>query len=90
MGRSYKQISNWNSIRSIVFNTMNNHCNECGSTNRLEVDHIVNVAEGGSSDLSNLQLLCHECHDDKTKREIARGNRRKTGRREREQHPGYR
>jgi len=32
----------------------------------LEVDHIVELADGGSNDLDNLQLLCVDCHKSKT------------------------
>lgn len=31
----------------------------------IELDHIIPVAEGGSSDPSNLQFLCHKCHMEK-------------------------
>jgi len=33
-----------------------------------QIDHIVEVANGGSNDLSNLQVLCVCCHSVKTKR----------------------
>lgn len=32
----------------------------------LELDHIVNVAKGGSEDDSNLQTICKTCHAPKT------------------------
>ena len=31
-----------------------------------ELDHIVPVSKGGSNDPSNLQMLCKECHAQKT------------------------
>lgn len=37
-------------------------CDKCGSVENIEVDHIIRVADGGSHDESNLQLLCHDCH----------------------------
>ena len=42
-----------------------------------EVDHITPVSLGGSDDIGNLQLLCKECHKEKTGRErcIAAGDR---------------
>lgn len=37
-------------------------CVWCGSTEWLEVDHIVRYADGGTHDLDNLRTLCHDCH----------------------------
>jgi len=33
-----------------------------------EIDHIVEVTHGGTNDISNLQVLCPNCHSVKTKR----------------------
>lgn len=33
---------------------------------RLEVDHIVEVAHGGTDDLSNLRSVCKPCHRRRT------------------------
>ena len=45
-------------------------CQSCGRvTQALELDHIVNVAQGGTDDESNLQSLCVECHKKKTQME---------------------
>jgi 5-methylcytosine-specific restriction protein A len=35
----------------------------------LELDHIVNVAQGGTDDEKNLQSLCVPCHKKKTSKE---------------------
>lgn len=32
----------------------------------LAIDHVVELADGGTDDLGNLQLLCHICHLAKT------------------------
>lgn len=45
------------------------YCVVCGSTENLELDHILTVSIGGSDDISNLQLLCHKCHCEKTRQE---------------------
>ncbi|MDE2462042.1 MAG: HNH endonuclease [Gammaproteobacteria bacterium] len=40
-------------------------CRKCGAHGygvRLEVDHIVPVAKGGSNALDNLQTLCFDCN----------------------------
>ena len=40
-------------------------CVNCDTTNNLTIDHIVPVSYGGTSELSNLQLLCRRCHGQK-------------------------
>lgn len=44
-------------------------CAVCGSTENLELDHIITYAAGGRSTLDNLQWLCHSCHRQKTIKE---------------------
>ncbi|AYB69741.1 HNH endonuclease [Gordonia phage KidneyBean] len=41
-------------------------CRECGAPAH-QVDHIVEVADGGGNEPSNLQLLCDSHHADKTR-----------------------
>jgi 5-methylcytosine-specific restriction protein A len=55
-----------------------------------DMDHIVNVAAGGSDDDSNMQALCHECHKKKTSREAvaARAAKRDRLRLPTAKHPG--
>lgn len=49
-------------------------CQSCGTvTLDLEIDHIVNIAQGGSDDDVNLQALCVPCHKAKTAIESAHG-----------------
>lgn len=58
-----------------------NQCVQCGSTGRLEVDHILNVARGGTHDLDNLQTLCAACHRKKTQEEARQARAVKQARR---------
>jgi len=44
-----------------------------------ELDHIVSLAEGGSDDIDNLQGLCTTHHQEKTRAEAVRGQRRRHG-----------
>lgn len=48
-------------------------CQCCGRvTMDLELDHIKNVAQGGTDDEANLQSLCVPCHKKKTQMESQR------------------
>lgn len=41
----------------------------CGSRDRCQVDHIINVAAGGTHHLDNLRVLCGHHHNAKTAQE---------------------
>lgn len=47
------------------------HAHPCGAR-ATEVDHVIPIAEGGSSELHNLQALCSPCHQLKSAREARR------------------
>lgn len=57
-------------IRDKVFIEIGNkqgfRCALCGAVNNLQVDHIFPLAEGGTNDLDNLQLLCRRCNSIKS------------------------
>jgi len=40
----------------------NNACQDCGSKENLEVHHVLPISQGGINELSNLKLVCHDCH----------------------------
>ena len=42
-------------------------CAICGATENLELDHIVSLYEGGETKVRNLQWLCRDCHQIKTR-----------------------
>lgn len=44
-----------------------NVCHRCGSTEKLEIHHMIPVSMGGTNDKGNLIILCHECHKAFTK-----------------------
>lgn len=52
-------------------------CRRCGSSQGLEVDHIVNRGAGGPDTFENAQTLCHRCHVTKTAQESGSGRKRK-------------
>lgn len=60
----------WRRKRAAILVRDNYTCRVCGLiTKDLEVDHIVNVAQGGTDDDENLQAICIPCHKVKTARE---------------------
>ncbi|WP_410493588.1 HNH endonuclease [Corynebacterium tuberculostearicum] len=65
-------------------------CVKCGNAKNLEVDHIKNIASGGTHHLDNLQTLCHHCHKQKTLKEMRAGHqgRKSRGKYPAEPHPG--
>lgn len=58
---------NWNIIVRKYKEKKNYTCEDCGkkipkNSKWLHVHHIIPLSKGGSSDESNLQLLCYQCH----------------------------
>ncbi|MGW0523064.1 HNH endonuclease [Crossiella sp. NPDC003009] len=44
----------------------------------IRIDHVVPLADGGRDEPGNVQVLCMECHADKTSREaVERAHRRR-------------
>ncbi|MES2855550.1 MAG: HNH endonuclease signature motif containing protein, partial [Bdellovibrionota bacterium] len=49
-------------VRHAVYMRDGGLCVNCGSSSRVEVDHVIPFALGGESDLENLRLLCRSCN----------------------------
>jgi hypothetical protein len=49
-------------VRLFVWQRDRGQCVTCGSTVRLEFDHIIPLADGGSNTERNIQLLCESCN----------------------------
>uniref|UniRef100_UPI003F49949F HNH endonuclease n=1 Tax=Nocardia suismassiliense TaxID=2077092 RepID=UPI003F49949F len=64
-------------------------CQKCGEPG-YEVDHIENVAAGGSDADTNLWVLCQPCHQIKTADEAAAGRAQRSRKRAVKPHPGLR
>jgi len=61
------------------------HGRPCGSTDRVQCDHIIPVSQGGTHHIENLRDSCHRHHAQKTAKEG--GGYRRGGRRPREADP---
>lgn len=56
----------WELIRALVFRRDDYTCRYCGQRcGRLECDHVIPVADGGSHDESNLVTACFSCNRSK-------------------------
>ena len=52
--------------KKIIYSRDGGICKCCGSSLNLEYDHITPFSCGGSSDISNIQLLCQKCNRSKS------------------------
>jgi hypothetical protein len=55
-------------VRIFVWRRDQGQCAKCGSKEKLEFDHIVPVAKGGSNTARNIELLCETCNRKKGSR----------------------
>ena len=57
----------WRRKREEIFKRDKYTCQVCDRIGgELELDHIINVARGGTDDDHNLQTMCNPCHIPKT------------------------
>jgi hypothetical protein len=52
-------------VRMFVWQRDGGKCIRCGGAERLEYDHIIPLAKGGSNTERNIQLLCEPCNRSK-------------------------
>jgi len=95
-----KDPPGWRALREVIIARALGQCEDtsphrddpstlvrCGFPG-TDVDHIINLAQGGTDDPSNLQLLCHWHHNKKTQLEAKANRVRRTERHPGEKHPG--
>lgn len=64
---SFYTSTDWRKLAAAIKRERGNKCELCGSRDRVIADHIVELKDGGAPlDRSNIQLLCHEHHQQKT------------------------
>lgn len=52
-------------VRLFVWQRDQGKCVKCGSSEKLEFDHVIPIAKGGSNTERNIQLLCESCNRSK-------------------------
>ena len=57
-------------VKEIVYKRAGGKCENCHSTDRLEYEHKIPFAKGGSNDESNIQLFCANCNKRKAIRDF--------------------
>lgn len=86
MGWTYTQPGNWKTLRKKVLTRDGQRCYLCGA-HATQVDHVVNVAAGGSHDPDNLAAICEGCHRIKSSTEQRKATTKRPARTP-ETHPG--
>lgn len=51
-------------------------CKICGRKPSVEVDHIMPISKGGTDERDNLQGVCLECHEEKTRKDLGLGRKK--------------
>jgi 5-methylcytosine-specific restriction endonuclease McrA len=69
--QDWKLITRPNYAKRHIAKERGNACARCGvkkgrSVIWLHLDHVIPLADGGSFEVANMQLLCEGCHSDKT------------------------
>jgi 5-methylcytosine-specific restriction enzyme A len=73
VAESFYQSGAWRSLVARLKRERGNWCQRCGSTERVIADHIVERKDGGADlDETNIELLCHRHHQQKTAQARAR------------------
>lgn len=49
-------------VRERILEKFKRKCCYCGSTSKLEIDHIIPLSKGGRHDENNFQVLCRSCN----------------------------
>ena len=72
----------WEKLRKRILIRDKYLCQQCKREGRVkvgnQVDHIKPKARGGTDDEANLEVLCRDCHDEKTLKEQGKKPRRFT------------
>ena len=67
MSRAHSQgtTTQWRNLRAACFRVWGKACLLCGDR-ATDVDHVIELAAGGTNTIDNVQPLCKACHQAKT------------------------
>jgi 5-methylcytosine-specific restriction endonuclease McrA len=54
-----------NELGEYILSLYNQPCNYCGSTESIQIDHIISISKGGPDTPDNWQSLCANCNFEK-------------------------
>lgn len=54
-------------VKDVVWNRDNGQCTGCGSSENIELYHVIPLSKGGSSTIRNTRLMCQACIKQKSK-----------------------
>jgi hypothetical protein len=57
--------ADWETRRTAIIQGDGERCTNCGNTRHLHLHHRIPLSRGGSNKVSNLELLCGDCHSTK-------------------------
>lgn len=60
--QAYGSQSSWEEQKRCVKQRDGHRCVKCSSPVNLQVDHIIPIAQGGKTVMTNLWTLCLDCH----------------------------
>lgn len=84
---NYQRPPGWKATRQRILTRDNYTCHICGQPGADQVDHLINVAAGGTHDDTNLAAIHNKpCHQRKTRQQTTRTT--PTEQRPPEPHPG--
>jgi 5-methylcytosine-specific restriction endonuclease McrA len=55
--------NDWDKARALRLKIDHKRCAKCGSTDRLQVHHVIPRSKGGSNSIENLLTECFNCHE---------------------------
>lgn len=59
----FMQSDEWRHIRGLRLDIAGHRCEQCGTTEDLQVHHLTYERFGGDENMQDLQALCKTCHE---------------------------